>query len=134
MVFSLLIFFPQHEVTSQKGQIRIPIQLRSYSRDGNIRVYLPRSFRGVFRIKVKSGKILFSEAVESSSTLISEVKGLKTSFLGLFNATEWHPSVNWNGDELILETKDGNVSVYFDDEENVAVEPQRGFLSKIFKF
>lgn len=47
MVFSLLIFFPQHEVTSQKGQIRIPIQLRSYSRDGNIRVYLPRSFRGV---------------------------------------------------------------------------------------
>jgi hypothetical protein len=83
---------------------------------------------------VKSGEIRFSEAVESSSTLFSEVNGLKTSFLGLFDATEWQPSMNWNGDELILETKDGNVSVYFDDEENEAAQPQRGFLSKLFKF
>lgn len=86
---------------------------------------------------MKSGKIRFSEAVESSSSLVSEVKGFfKTSFLWLFNTTEWQPSVNWDGDELILETKDGNVDVYFDD-ENAAVQPQSGFLqilSKIFKF
>jgi hypothetical protein len=128
------MLFAQHEVPSQKGQIRSPIQLRSYTGDGNIRVCLPRSFRGVFRIKAKSGKIRFSNAVESSSTPFSEVNGLKISFLGFFNATEWQPGVDWNGDELILETKDGNVSVHFDDEENGAAQPQRGFLSKIFKF
>ena len=137
MVSSLLMFVAQHEVPSQKfDHVRIPIQLRSYSGDGSIRVYLPRSFRGLFRIKAKSGKIRFSEGVESSSTLFPEVNGLRTSFLGLFDATEWQPSMNcqWNGDELILETKDGNVSVHFDDEENGAAQPQKGFLSKIFKF
>ena len=136
MVYLYSCFFAQHEVLvpSQIGQVRIPIQFRSYSRDGNICVYIPRSFRGVFQIKVKSGKIRFSEAVESSSSLVSEVKGFfKTSFLWLFNTTEWQPSVNWDGDELILETKDGNVDVYFDD-ENAAVQPRSGFLSKIFKF
>jgi len=126
--------FAQHEVHSQKGQIRTPILLRSYSGDGSIRVYLPRSFRGVFRIKAKSGKIRYSNAVELSSTPFSEVNGLKIGFLGLFDSTEWQPGVDWNGDELILETKDGNVNVYFDDEENGAAQPQRGFLSKLFKF
>jgi len=121
-----------HEVPSQKGQVRSPIQLRSYSGDGSIRVYLPRSFRGVFRIKTKSGKIRFSEAVESSLALFPEVNGLKISFLGHIDTTEWQPSADWNGDELILETKDGSVSVHFDDEENGA--PRKGFLSKIFKF
>jgi len=128
------MFFAQHEVPSQKGQVRSPIQLRSYTGDGNIRVCLPRSFRGVFRIKAKSGKVRFSNAVESSSTPFSEVNGLKISFLGFFDATEWQPGVDWNGDELILETKDGNVSVHFDDDENGGAQPQKGFLSKIFKF
>jgi hypothetical protein len=89
----------------------------------------------VFRIKAKSGKIRFSEAIESSSTLFPEGEnGLKISFLGLFDATEWQPSMNWNGDELILETKDGSVNVHFDDEDNGAAQPRKGFLSKILKF
>lgn len=66
-------------------------------------------------------------------TLFPDVNGLKISFLGHLDATEWQPSVDWNGDELILETKDGSVSVHFDDEENGAA-PRKGFLSKIFKF
>lgn len=123
-----------HEVHSQQGEVRLPIQLRSSSLDGAIRVYLPRSFRGIFRIKVKSGKIRFSKAIESSSTPFSEVNGLKISFLGLFDAAEWQPGVDWNGDELILETTDGNVSVLFDDEENGPAQTRKGLLSKIFKF
>ena len=83
---------------------------------------------------MKSGKIRFSEAVESSLTRFpAEVNGFKISFLGLFDATEWQPSVNWIGNELTLETKDGSVNVHFDDEENKDAHPQRGFLSKIFK-
>ena len=130
-----MVFFAQHEVHTLKGQFRIPIQFRSYSRDGSIHIHLPRSFRGLFRIKTRWGTICFSEAIESSSTFVSEseANGFKIRFVGFFDATEWQSSVDWNGDELILETKDGNVSVYFDDEENGAAQPQRGFLSKIFK-
>jgi hypothetical protein len=64
------------------------------------------------------------------------VNGLKISFLGLFDATEWQPSVNWNGDELILETKNGKVNAHwhFDVDDNKAAQLQKGFLSKILKF
>jgi len=106
-----------HEVPSQTDH-RIPIQLRSYSGDGSIRVYLPRAFRGVCRLKTKDGRIRFSKAVESSLTPFSDVNGMQTSFLGSMDVTEWQPGMDWNGDELTLETKDGNVYVYFDDEES----------------
>jgi hypothetical protein len=46
------------------------------------------------------------------------VNGLKIGFLGPLDVAEWQPGVDWHGDELILETKDGNVNVYFDDEES----------------
>jgi len=108
----------QHEVASQTDS-HIPIQLRSYSGDGTIRVYLPKTFRGVFRIKAKrASKIRYSKAIKSTLTPFSEENGLQISFLGPLDVTEWQPWMDWNGDELILETKDGNVHVCFDDEED----------------
>jgi len=106
-----------HEVLSQMDH-RLPIQLRSYSGDGSIRVYLPRTFRGVCRLKTKDGRIQFSKAMESSLTRFSDVNGSQVGFLGSLDVTEWQPGMNWNGDELTLETKDGNVHVYFDDEKS----------------
>jgi hypothetical protein len=62
-------------------------------------------------------------------TNFSELDHVQRSFLGHFNPSQWDIGVPWDGDELSIESKNGSVSVSFDDESQGTTRGQ-SFLSR----
>jgi len=57
---------------------------------------------------------------------------VQRSFLGYFNPSQWEIGTPWEGDELLIESKNGSVNVSFDDE---ATAPSgQSFFSRLFSF
>ena len=83
-------------------------------------------------LKLRDRKVRFSDEVKAQITTFSEDKGTNKCFLGEFVAEEWGENGEeaWGGDEVIAETRDGNIFVWFDDE--VGHEKPKGFFKKVF--
>jgi len=122
-----------HEVNSSTGEVRLPIRLSTLSDNGSINVQIPRSFSGPIRIRTHHGSIQFSAAVHVHLTQFSEMDGVQRSFLGNFNPSQWEIGVPWEGDELLIETKNGSVKVFFDDEgDGPTTLRGQSFFSRFF--
>ncbi|PPQ94403.1 hypothetical protein CVT25_002491 [Psilocybe cyanescens] len=122
-----------HEIASE-GK-RLPMQIHGFSANGNINIYVPRSFQGPVSVKLRNGNLRFSETVKASVTQFSEMNGMQRSFIGDFDANAIQNAGEWAGDTLSLESRNGSVKVYFDDEVD---EPTRlksqSFLGRLFSF
>ena len=116
---------------------RQPLKINTTSHNGSLHIYLPRSFCGPLRILTSNGIIKFSSAVQTEVTPFSEVGGVQRSFLGHFNPLDFEHGVEWEGDELFAETRNGSVRIYFEDEATPASgsrKPKLGFFERLFGF
>ena len=125
------LYYLQHDASTPSNPRR-PISLTTITSDAHILLRLPRSFRGPLLLKLRDRKVRFSDEVKAQITTFSEDKGTNKCFLGDFVAEEWGENGEeaWGGDEVIAETRDGNIFVWFDDE--VGHEKPKGFFKKVF--
>jgi len=101
------------------------------SSNGAVDVYLPRSFSGPVQLKTYYGEIRNSNGIVPNLNIFSEVDRVQKSFLGDFKHEEWTSDAEWEGDELLAETRNGNVKLHYMDEPSVA---NPGFFGRFFSF
>jgi len=121
-----------HDAILSNGQVRLPVRLSTSSFNGPILVHLPRSFCGPLRIKIMNGTVHFSPAIQSHLTVFSEMDRVQRSFLSHFNSSQWDIGAPWEGDELSIESRNGSVKVFFDDEHVEASFSLLGHFSRFF--
>jgi len=79
-----------HDVQSQnQSERRLPLQISCSSVNGNVNIYLPRSFVGPLQVKTRNGSLRFSDPVKQLLTPFSEMGGAQWSFLGDFDSSKW---------------------------------------------
>ena len=81
-----------------------------------------------------NGATHFSPAIKAHLTLFSEMDGMQRSFLGHFNPSQSDIGTPWEGDELSIESTNGGVKVFFDDETEAPPLSlfSQSFFSRIF--
>ncbi|KIK60379.1 hypothetical protein GYMLUDRAFT_85379 [Collybiopsis luxurians FD-317 M1] len=87
-------------------------ELKSESRNGNLLVKIPRTYRGMIIGTTKHGRVYMSDAVSARAVIFSDVEGTKRIFIGDFSTRN-----DETNDLMVLETKHGSVNVYFEDED-----------------
>ena len=107
------------------------MKLNISSANGAVDVYLPRSFTGPVQLKTGHGEIRNSNGIMPNLNIFSEVDRLQKSFLGDFKHEEWTSDEEWQGDELIAETRNGSVKLHYMDEPLTATP---GFFERLFTF
>jgi len=111
---------------------RLPFYLNAYSSDGHVTVHIPRSFHGLIVIASHHGHCKFSEEITKQLTVFSDVGKTRKAFLGDFSGLRDDEA--WEGDEIMLESKDGSVWVHFDDEHKDQAKNNKSFFGKMFGF
>ena len=122
-----------HQIASSTD-ISLPVKIEASSKNGSVHIYIPRTFRGPMQLSTANGSIRLSDAVKMQTHVFSDLRGVQRGFLGAFDTSEWRGSENWVGDELLAETKNGSVKVFFDDEATTGWGKPKppSFFSKLF--
>jgi hypothetical protein len=110
------------------------LQISACTTNGQIKLCLPRSFNGPLRINQTNGRLSYSKAVGAVLTTFSEVQGAHYSFLGPLDPSNLDLDANWEGDELQVESRNANVSIYFDDEADQWSPPTPKGFSNFWPF
>jgi hypothetical protein len=102
------------------------------SRNGSVAVYLPRSFHGFLTLSSANGSIVFSDAVSPNVTTFSHVTTTKRCFMGDLTAVP--ESGEWSGDELVANSHNGKVKVFYVDEiKSAKPRAKSSIFSRIFR-
>jgi hypothetical protein len=80
--------------------------------NGSVHIRIPRSFQGPITATAHSGSVIFSEQITANLTTFDGVDSTRRSFVG--DLSQW--TDNWQGDEVVAETRNGGVKVQYDDE------------------
>ncbi|KAJ3745607.1 hypothetical protein DFH05DRAFT_1488698 [Lentinula detonsa] len=114
--------------TIRRGDKVPSFELNSSSKNGNVIVKIPRSFRGPVTGTTIHGRITMSDDVSAQAMVFSEVHGVKRIFIGDMSTRNEE-----NDDSVILETKHGSVRIYYEDEDSTppVVKSVKGFWSRI---
>jgi hypothetical protein len=80
-----------------------------------MKVFLPRTFHGPISVSTKHGPISFSDALKADIVSVGSIR-----FLGSF---EHYDKKTWEGDEAVVETKNGPVKLMYDDEPDDMPNP-----------
>lgn len=98
--------------------------LEASSWSDDVKVYIPRDFRGPVSLTNDSSKGLkYSDAVAQHLTHVGTL-----AFIGALEGSGFDTPDNWLGDELRLGTHNGAARVYFNDEES-----KRGIMDLLRK-
>ncbi|KAF9041614.1 hypothetical protein BJ165DRAFT_1490093 [Panaeolus papilionaceus] len=117
-----------HEIQSdiQAGAKRLPLSIKVYAKEGDVRIYVPRSFCGPFRVTTRSSSkscFVLSPGIRAQLSTFSENMKVRQGFIGRFDGpSDMGGSLDltdWDGDVLEAEISESSSSVklYFDDEE-----------------
>lgn len=87
-----------------------------YSRNGQVKVCIPRSFCGPVSATTENGTVKVSRAVAARQTPFNYINDTNKSFIGDASGYLEKGGKNWHGDELILESKNGSIKISYDDE------------------
>ncbi|KZT36728.1 hypothetical protein SISSUDRAFT_1049464 [Sistotremastrum suecicum HHB10207 ss-3] len=108
------------EAFADHGSVKLKIErsdtvrfrLLCRSNDGSSTIYIPRNFRGSISMHVVDGEGTFSSAVSDHLTFISRQPSRSVHFLGDF------PGFNrpWDGDDVEVEVRNGNIKISYVDE------------------
>ncbi|EGO03232.1 hypothetical protein SERLA73DRAFT_174687 [Serpula lacrymans var. lacrymans S7.3] len=104
----------------------IPFFLNVNCPNGQVTVYLPRSFCGLLLLTTKHGTVSLSNELSANSTTLSQVDMTMRYFLGDFSAMT---EDEWSGDELKVDANNGRIRVRYVDELNVR---KPGLFSRMF--
>ncbi|KAF8918864.1 hypothetical protein CPB85DRAFT_1279114 [Mucidula mucida] len=97
------------------------------SQNGGVRVYIPRDFQGPIAITHGNGSVKLSDQVAAATSAFTDVNKVTRCFIG--DLRLWKEG-DWDGDELIAESRNGGIRVYFNDEP--PPPPTLSFFSKLF--
>ncbi|KAF9558565.1 hypothetical protein CPC08DRAFT_638884 [Agrocybe pediades] len=127
-------------VSSDNTARRLPLYVHCGTRNGNAVVHVPRSFEGPINVRLQNGNVRFSSGLEPSVTTLSSVNGVRRNFLGDFSAASKAENVEgeqWLGDELHVESRNGNVKICYDDEVDTSMAGRfkpLNLFGKLFNF
>jgi len=96
-------------------QNRFSFVLDAQSSSGDIRIHIPRNFRGPIIVTYPHGYLRFSDDISHNLTTFGEIDNTRRCFLGDFS--QWSDAgEGWSGDELMVDVKHGNVKIHYDDD------------------
>ncbi|KAE9401093.1 hypothetical protein BT96DRAFT_856813 [Gymnopus androsaceus JB14] len=104
-----------------------PFSLTSSSRDGSVSVKLPRSYQGSLTASTKDGRVRMSPAVSAQATVFSTVNGTQKAYIGDLSVRK-----NDTDDVVLLETRDGNITIQYED-EMPTTGGLAGFFNSLFQ-
>lgn len=111
---------------------RLPFYFNIFAQNGAVHVHIPRSFHGLLTIKTWNGSTKFSPETTVHLTTFSEVDRTRRCFIGDYS--ELTDDGEWQGDEVIVEARNGSVKVQYDDEVQEKGERKSGFFGRLFGF
>jgi len=111
-------------VKTQNGRVTIKlnrlysqaIKLNGKTSNGPIRMAIPRNFVGPVKAKTNWGTVTFSDAIQKRTATFSK----DTAFIGDWQSAGFRDYKTWNGDEIDIQTSNGNIDFAYVDE----VEPE----------
>jgi hypothetical protein len=113
---------------------RSTIYIHASSNKGTVVVNIPRSFQGPLKLSSTHGSITRSREITAASRFLFEKDHVQHTFVG--DQSDWNPdTAGWKGDEAIVQSRDANVTVRFDDEPDDwgrLVNGVKGFVSWLF--
>lgn len=73
-----------------------------------------------------------SADVVTELTSFFDGDGVQRAFIGRFDPAHWvqKPWASWEGDELSIESRNGNLYIYYVDELDLPPKPTTGFFSR----
>ncbi|KZS91107.1 hypothetical protein SISNIDRAFT_414427, partial [Sistotremastrum niveocremeum HHB9708] len=115
--------------TSTLGQ---KFSLHCQGVNGSMTVLLPRSFAGPINTQKVMGKVKLSPEIQPLTFTFSERGDNGKYFLGDYESCGYgeEDTKTWDGDELSLETVNGDLSVWYVDEERP--QAKKGFWKAVF--
>lgn len=111
---------------------RLPFYLNIEAYNGPVTIYLPRAFNGLLSIKQSHGSTKFSHEVSMHLVTFNDVDRMHKCFIGDFPALK--EGEKWQGDEIVIDARNGSVKVHYEDEVEDRVEKQPGIFGNIFRF
>nr|GAT50898.1 predicted protein [Mycena chlorophos] len=115
-----------HSLAPSPSAPRTPISLFMKTKDGSLRLSIPRTFMGPLTITRKDARYRFSPALSAVTTVFSDSRGVTRCFVGNLAHSGWADAPGaWGGDEVDIITHDGRVSVQFDDEVDIITHDGR---------
>ncbi|KIM38434.1 hypothetical protein M413DRAFT_447885 [Hebeloma cylindrosporum] len=113
---------------------RTPFVVHAQSVNGDVRLHIPRTFHGPVIISHRHGLVRFSDSINRNLTTFGKVDNTRRCFLGDFS--RWTESARgWEGDELVIDVRHGNVKIHYDDDAvGSPVKSRPTFLNRIFGF
>ncbi|KAF7350169.1 hypothetical protein MVEN_01319400 [Mycena venus] len=91
-----------------------PINLKAQTSSGTVTIHVPRGFRGPVLLTTRNGSVRFSDTLSADLTTFNEVNHTRRYFIGDFSDwTETDQSEGWMGDELGIETSNGNIELQY---------------------
>ncbi|GLB38964.1 hypothetical protein LshimejAT787_0601260 [Lyophyllum shimeji] len=109
---------------------RLPFYLNIFAQNGAVQLHIPRSFHGLLVIKAANGSTKFSPETTVHLTTFSEVDRTRRCFIGDYS--ELTDGEEWQGDEVVVEARNGGVKVQYDDEVLEKGERKSGFFGRLF--
>ncbi|QRV97069.1 hypothetical protein RhiJN_25088 [Ceratobasidium sp. AG-Ba] len=103
-----------------------PLRLYAYSREGSVRVWIPKDFQGVVSLSTEEGSLHVAEEVKSCLTILSSAKRFQRCYLGdvqglNFGATSTSdgedPMNGWAGPLIQLTSREGSIYLSFFDKD-----------------
>jgi hypothetical protein len=98
-----------------------------------VTIHLPRSFYGPITATSKQGNVKLSKSLQMQQTSFSDVDGTLKCFIGDASPFLRQEGKNWEGDQAVVECKNGNIRVQYDDEPDESPAAAiKGFFSSLF--
>lgn len=91
-----------------------PFSLNVFTKDGKITVLLPRSFHGPITMTSGDGSCTLSDDMLKTSTYLGVADRTTRYFVGQYSPSSMQQV--WEGDEVKVETRDGNIRLRYVDE------------------
>lgn len=120
-----------------RGMKRLPFKLTVLAQNGKVAVYLPRSFQGFLTFIIDGPGNRGSQAFELSPEIstylytFSEVGKKRRCFIGDYSSLCVD---EWEGDEVVVDVKNGGMRVGWDDEvEETRGREKGGLLTRLLQ-
>jgi len=103
------------KILSRKNQ---RFSLTAKSNEGAVTVCIPPDFQGPISYTIRDGHALLSDRIKQHMTPFSTVSGTRRAFIGDWSSSGYgeDSKVEWQGDELVVSTDEGDIKLFYADE------------------
>jgi len=85
----------------------LPFTLHAVSHNGHVEAWLPDNFQGPLTLRTKNGSMTIVKPLARHVRILEETPGERRCWVG----EGWEDEKDWIGDECVVESRNGSVSV-----------------------